>query len=650
MRREINDRDIERLFEKVIQQPPIINDEKVHSLLYHSPEQAIPGNPIKHFIKTHLNLIVMSTIIFSLLISTVIWTNFGKTQKTDILSGAKNKQQDISLHNVPAKDIKTKDKTTGLEDYQTEKRIVMELSRPKSDSVLLNKNNETSVQVFLPVWDNHPVSGDEYVLELSKEELEKLGVILTDSAVYYLNISPNGLISGYNRPYYALQYKDGMWVKNSKRRKSKKAKNEDMVSFHSFYMYYSTNDQIINSFNNIEVCFYNELKQAYPKLSEIQSCYTRKSEDPQVKKVFSIIDSLNENTERKSIYDFLNMPLKSVDDTLVPIVIHYVSNDPVESTKILWFVTNDNFYNALPQRYQKKVRNFYEAKKLLKKRYPDANLVDYPRHYEFNDYMENLNYIDLSREELEKIGIRFKNDTGKYSILRTGFEYRDENGHTLWCKSPYNMSMSGRKVLLVKLNLYAPYQSGFKSKVLSKLSQGANDSALKMKELIPVRVKQEQFKDYCPWLDEDQIFWYAPTEAFFDSLPPRIGNELKQDYRTIMIRRDPNVPLEEKMKLTSSCKYFEECKATLFDVSFTISPNPVSDNLNLDLDVQLPDKISISIFSVGGRKLITLLPFTNMPVGPQHLSFPVSNLASGFYLVTVQNGKGLVKTQRIIKL
>jgi hypothetical protein len=72
--------------------------------------------------------------------------------------------------------------------------------------------------------------------------------------------------------------------------------------------------------------------------------------------------------------------------------------------------------------------------------------------------------------------------------------------------------------------------------------------------------------------------------------------------------------------------------------------------MTIDLQLQQPEALSISIFSVWGSKLLTLQPLTNMPVGTQRLTFSTSSLGAGIYLVTIQNKKGEFKTQRIVKL
>jgi len=44
--------------------------------------------------------------------------------------------------------------------------------------------------------------------------------------------------------------------------------------------------------------------------------------------------------------------------------------------------------------------------------------------------------------------------------------------------------------------------------------------------LIPVVVKHEKFGLAVP---EDIIFWFEPTDTFFNTLPTELGNELKRN-------------------------------------------------------------------------------------------------------------------------
>ncbi|MDP4210695.1 MAG: T9SS type A sorting domain-containing protein [Bacteroidota bacterium] len=650
---KFSDKDIERLFEKAANQPPIIDDEKVHFLLYHAPQPASSGHSVKHFFKKYLNLIIMSTIISSIFVGVTLLMPAGQHKSPTIKNNAQNfiAKKTYSLNNN-----RQTTASNGKNGHLTAKTIkegahliiapdsVIPAKTNTVATTISNKQPETfSKTEPLPEWDGKPASGDDYIMELTSDELKNLGVLLNDSGLYYLNVTPNGIISGYNRPYFWASY-ESRQIPGFKRKTRYQKDIEKTVSFLPFYLCYSTNEQIINSFNNVSVSYYKELLPFYPQTAS-PLFYNRWDSTNFTRRFFSTLDSLNENTDRNFLFSMLKLPLKSMDDTLVPVLIRQkYYTDIVYKTRILWFVSNNDFYNALPARYQN-VREFYENKKLLKKKYPDANLVDYNKHYEFYDYMENIHYIDLSKEELKKIGIRFLNGETEFDA---GIDYRNINNHLFLSKNP-DFSTSGGRRNPVKLDVYALFISNFKEKILRKLGlKEPNGDSLKMNELIPVRIKKDLPDGY--QLEDDLIFWYAPTEAFFDSLPPRIGNQLKQEYKTIMMRRDPAVPLEVKSKLSSSCTYFEECKATLFDVNIVLMPNPFTDNLNIELQLQQNEKLTISLFSMTGRKIQTLMPFTELQSGQYRFSYPASDINAGMYLLTVQNARGQLKSQRVIKI
>jgi hypothetical protein len=648
MKTIVNDHDLERLFEKVLQQPPLLDDMKMRSLLNNAPEQAFSGGSIKQFIYSHLNSIVMSIVISSIVIGTLVLHNKGQRQenesssvkiKTDIMKAevvqtAVKSNKGFVVHQFEPPEYQNKDKSDHFSTIKSDRNVL--------------SNIAPAVKEADSVPDVKPVSGEEYILDLTNEKLKKLGVLNTDSGLYYLNITPDGMMSEYCRPYdnEATDGKGNYF-------KIRNGNSENVLSVNTFYVYYSTNEQVFGSVSNhISVSVRNSFKLFYPLTRTEQSLYYRSDSSNSLKKLFAAIDSIPKDEGGKYISNFIPKLLKNRDDTLVPVIVHLLKPDLFgEKTKILWFISDSNFYNALPESHREKTKKFFETNKELKKKYHLTNIVDYNSVYEDYDFFSKYtNFIDLTREELLKLGIRFKKDTNEY---RAGLEYRDIYSSLLFCKKSHCL-ISGIKSrkgqdTIVKPALYASYYSYFEDKILNEMpSRFRNNEQCKINELIPVRVKKNMPDNYM--LDDDIIFWFAATEAFFDSLPARIGDELKRDYTTIMMRRDPKISLEEKLNLSSTCKYFEECKATLFDVNFTVFPNPITENINIDLELFKPEKISVSVYSLTGRLLQTLQPMTSMPAGAKHLTFSASNLHEGFFIITFQNSLGLTKSQRIIKL
>lgn len=83
-KREITTNDLERLFSKVIEQTPLMNEEQVNSLLNNLPKVSSVSSA-KHFLQNHLNSLIVGTIVLSIVVVSILWVNTGhKTEKTMI--------------------------------------------------------------------------------------------------------------------------------------------------------------------------------------------------------------------------------------------------------------------------------------------------------------------------------------------------------------------------------------------------------------------------------------------------------------------------------------------------------------------------------------------------------------------------------------
>ena len=166
--------DIERLFEKLLNQPPLINEEKVHFLLDNATKSATSRQTPKHFFKTHLKLIIMSTIISSILVSIFFLVNF--THKQTLTTTP----QSTVVTNPVAQNRAIMPADTGVLMLNHAENEMF--TNAKADSI--NKDEQVHKPETIPEWDNKPVSGDDYVMELTNQELRNLGVILGDSSIY----------------------------------------------------------------------------------------------------------------------------------------------------------------------------------------------------------------------------------------------------------------------------------------------------------------------------------------------------------------------------------------------------------------------------------------------------------------------------------
>jgi hypothetical protein len=73
-------------------------------------------------------------------------------------------------------------------------------------------------------------------------------------------------------------------------------------------------------------------------------------------------------------------------------------------------------------------------------------------------------------------------------------------------------------------------------------------------------------------------------------------------------------------------------------VNINVYPNPVSSRLNIEFDVTREANITVEIYSIIGSRIATIYNERNA-MGYKSVSYDVSNLPSGIYLVTVTNGQ-----------
>ncbi len=71
-KREITHIELEQLFNKIIEQPPIINEEQV-TLLLHKLPAVKPGSAGKNFIQNHYTIFIVGTIVISVVAGLLLW-------------------------------------------------------------------------------------------------------------------------------------------------------------------------------------------------------------------------------------------------------------------------------------------------------------------------------------------------------------------------------------------------------------------------------------------------------------------------------------------------------------------------------------------------------------------------------------------------
>ncbi|MBN1925611.1 MAG: T9SS type A sorting domain-containing protein [Prolixibacteraceae bacterium] len=158
-----------------------------------------------------------------------------------------------------------------------------------------------------------------------------------------------------------------------------------------------------------------------------------------------------------------------------------------------------------------------------------------------------------------------------------------------------------------------------------------------IKTLLPVVMKKNTFGNIP---QEDIVYWFLPTDEFFNRLPQNMSKELFGEYEYITS--------EDKSTLEKpECRYFDECRNTLDVSNFKVFPNPASTQATLSFTLNEDINGRISLVDLAGRERQVLHPQTGFAKGSHRFDVDISNAPEGIYLITLYSDKG-VQVQRFI--
>ncbi len=309
-------------------------------------------------------------------------------------------------------------------------------------------------------------------------------------------------------------------------------------------------------------------------------------------------------------------------DTLIPVV----TNN--QAGQIFWFTPHESVFNLLPDRY-KYLKSTYKNLICLKKKYPKRSFTNYLETGS-ERILDPINVLNLNKEDLQKIGVLindecviFQTRNKKYTlkICKTGtYSSGNDEDFFVFPPDPYPVLMTdtlGRRFYVVN--------SITNKDSLSKI----------MNILVPVRINLSEIVSKN---QEVIICWYFPTQEFLNSLPKKIGSEIKSELNNIT---------NGSKGYSISCNYFEVCKSSLKLDNFKLYPNPASSYVTIEFENSEEIFGSISIVNMAGLKLREILPNTTFLSGHNSYQMNLSGINSGIYLISVNTKRGF-KTQRLI--
>ena len=85
---------------------------------------------------------------------------------------------------------------------------------------------------------------------------------------------------------------------------------------------------------------------------------------------------------------------------------------------------------------------------------------------------------------------------------------------------------------------------------------------------------------------------------------------------------------------------------TLADVKMTVFPNPASDVLNIALDAETQQEVSLSLVTVDGRVMMERKADV---YGTGQFQLNISQLPAGFYFVKISTDKGVMMSKVVVE-
>jgi hypothetical protein len=539
-------------------------------------------------------------------------------------------------------------KTERLSDDKTDRsegRAIISKITPNQS--VRKENNHKGVQVLNPAPLLPPEAKDTVfkgiILDLSKEELTRLGFVFDDEGYYYLNQLQDGSMLNF-----------WSWQAKPVTRKDKLGSN-----------YYSlTVDQaggstgfasgiIVNKSNKSQVHDFD----FYPVLTTNLNGEDLNPIKQIMGKIFTEFDSMN--------------------DTLVPVLFTYRKLGGLKSEdKLIWFKVSDRFFDLINSEQSGQARYIYNRAKAMNAGSLTANRVN----YNFQLILQMNNAIRLTPEVLKCMGINYS--ATSIDIRVRAIEYWFNISLTVKNGETY-MSGSTDPVRPIR-NPADTLLPTTESIILLGTSNVGNMKIVDMptrvyRQLNRKEMTFQQYLNLCiPVMVEgaipdthgnETIFWIYPNERFFNCLPPEIAVPMKkefdfQSFAPMVIVEDMPIfrtsPVGKKGINQDSvsanpepvpCVYFTNLCESLPGVDYVnLYPNPATDKLNVDLVLQSAKKIRFRVLDLGGRVITDDGAPENFTDGGQvKHQLDVSKLQNGLYLLLMTDEEGARLTRRFVK-
>lgn len=541
--------------------PTAYKIEKVHQLISNPSAEA---RQKVNFQSNYLKLIIMTSTIFIGLFILFFWMNPIQKEK-EHLSDNSDLQQNRKTPISPNSSFNSENQIVHApNEYQvnqeSNKESINQINNGNDDqrrhsaqetTVNAEVSEKPAIQSTKQYSAIEPIDGNKFILDLSFDELRKLGFNISHHAVFYRN---SGVI------FYSIYENLRFGYRSNPRT------NE--------FTFYNVNHKM------------DLQKDTFPKktsflyiwnITKFAEREIHKSDTFNLKPVnhsFYPVSSTELDGTTNSIFNDFNF--QHANDTLVPIVLRFSQlNTDRNKDLIFWFTPTDELFEKLPDRYSW-LKMEYSKIKEAKRSNNDDNLVNYDIEKWIEEQLfteEKINgekfIISLTDDELEKLGC-FRNEKGGevYHFISVG------KGVGAGSKPK---KVDGKVVPSHDTTFFTDYMPVFntfsdgKTRRYSSTSKELDKFLIENDKTLPVLVKNPQWKDI--------ILWFSLSENFWKLIPER-HQHLRNEYNKILFNKSLNPKKdivqyfpEPFNKMDINVKILELNKEELENIGFIFNQN-----------------------------------------------------------------------------
>ncbi|MCX6226805.1 MAG: T9SS type A sorting domain-containing protein [Bacteroidia bacterium] len=496
------------------------------------------------------------------------------------------------------------------------------------------------------------------ILDLSKEDLTRLGFMFDEEGFYYLNRLPNGnLISFWS------------WKSGSK-------------THHGF-----EESRLVNQYNRQK----ETTLDFYPVLQT---------------------DISGKNFQMINPYRSFNADaLKLMNDTLVPVLVHAdITAGTFKNDVILWFKPSETFFRQIPGEGGRSAQMRITAVNNLNKitsaqidrvRYDFRSVpVDPLKSTDSLRMVNSLHTVKLSPEIFSCMGFKIASDTVEY-LFSNRSRWLSVEVYGQGTRMKIHMTIDSIQATQKRVILYFIARFGEDGRTHPMGNAYGNQDTYQqdLEFCVPVQLDNPNLPPFV----RNAIFWIYPNETFFECLPPEIARPMRMEFNYQKKRLDPDfVPLmggsigigggavKDTVRMGGSvgiggrratredfnmgvpiripdqgfkkdsvndkiepvpCVYFTNLCESIPGLDYVnLYPNPASAQLNVDLVLQKAKKIRFRAYDLGGRVISDEGAAKDFPAGGQFThQMDISKLKSGFYLLVMTDEEGAKVTRRFVK-